>query len=155
MLFAKRFKKLETELHCIHKQFEQFASSVPMNYQSGVKRIGVGKQWLEVSGGVYQRECDSPTKQTTMLNVTFALGSSIERHNHPENHETIFVVEGEIRDMDTGVTISAGSVYHIPIGQYHSIVSEHGAILAVIFRPKFPRDIYDEATGEVVGQRNE
>ena len=135
----KTFNTIERKLYHVHDKIQSFAAAVDMNYADHLEQIAFGDTWQSIPGadGVCQIECALPTKVTTLLNVVFKANSGIPTHFHEKQEETIFVVEGSIIDRENGTHVKAGQVYTIPIKQPHTIYSYTGALLNVLFKPKF------------------
>jgi oxalate decarboxylase/phosphoglucose isomerase-like protein (cupin superfamily) len=77
--------------------------------------------------------------------VTLEPGKGHERHNHPNEEEILFVVEGEGTQMvDAGGEderqVYAGTMIHIPPGVYHSTVNTGNQPLRilVVYSPTGP-----------------
>ena len=135
----KTFDRTEKKLWSAHNKIKAFAAAVDMNYLDYRDNALFNNQWQGVVGakGVRQIECALPTKLTTLLNVVFQPDSEIPPHFHEQQEETIFVVEGSIIDKETNTKISQGQTYVIPAKQVHHMYSLNGALLNVLFRPKF------------------
>jgi quercetin dioxygenase-like cupin family protein len=105
---------------------------------SPAQRVAVGNgEWVDLCDGVRQAECRLPVKSCTLLNVEMQPGATIPRHNHPDQVEGIFVVEGSVHDLETGAHTTAHNIYQIPVAQFHTIqAGDHGALLNVLFIPK-------------------
>jgi len=138
MFFAKKFSQTEEKLACLHKQLEEFSASVPMHYSDrDDESVGVRPfKFVPINDKVRQHECCAKTFGVTMLSVEFSAGGVIDRHCHDEFDEIIFLVEGDAYDADTMERLTEGLAYYIPRGQYHTISSNGGAVMIVLFRPK-------------------
>jgi quercetin dioxygenase-like cupin family protein len=134
--FGKPYEETERKLKAAHEDVRDFVARVEMRYAGKTEHIPVAANWTPVCGGVRQVECYLPVSECTLLNVVFEPGAVIERHSHADHRETIFVVEGEIIDVENGVVTGTNGVYVIPPGRYHIIKSERGALLNVLFHPK-------------------
>jgi quercetin dioxygenase-like cupin family protein len=139
------FERIEKRLQEAHRDLRQYVASIDMCYEEGgVQHLPISTDWTQFCTGVRQVECQLPTRNSTLLNVVFELGSTIPRHRHAEQREEIFVVEGAIEDFDTGIVTESGGVYVIQAGAYHTIHARKGALLNVLFRPKFRRRAGDK-----------
>lgn len=96
-------------------------------------------------------------------------GESVPLHRHAEDHESFFVLEGEITfflDGRPGVRAHAGSFAHIPGGTVHGfrVESERARYLilttprhaefyrAITRKVDSPGDPFEKVTGEMIGQ---
>jgi len=136
---SPNFDRVEQRLTEAHRDLRQFAASIDMGYENGTVDLPISNEWTPFCDGVMQVECQLPTERTTLLNVVFQVGATIPRHRHIEQAEEIFVVEGEIEDFETSMTTYAGQVYKIAPMAFHTIHSKTGALVNVLFRPKFRR----------------
>lgn len=93
-------------------------------------------EWVESAEGVRQNLCSLSTIQTkvSISNVVMAPNSSIPDHSH-DNHETIFVVDGQIFERHSGKHLHAGEAMSIAEGVRHGLESEEGALLTLTWRP--------------------
>lgn len=77
--------------------------------------------------------------------VTLEVGKGHERHNHPNEEEILFVIEGEGTQMvdvggEEGRQVSPGTMIHIPPGVYHSTVNtgNQPMKILVVYSPTGP-----------------
>ena len=139
--YKKTSDEVEEKLSCAHKRIANFAARVDMLYPERNDYLSVGAAWEAISAGVRADKCQLPTIDSTILNVVFDPRSVLPTHHHKDREESIYVVEGEIVDESRDVRIGTNQVYVIPTGVDHTIYSERGAKLNVVFRPKYPEDM--------------
>jgi oxalate decarboxylase/phosphoglucose isomerase-like protein (cupin superfamily) len=85
------------------------------------------------------------TERMTAGIVTLEVGKGHQRHNHPNEEELLFVVQGDgiqMIDIDGEERrqVSAGTMIQIPVGIYHSTVNtgDQPMILFVVYSPPGP-----------------
>jgi quercetin dioxygenase-like cupin family protein len=123
---------------CVKAAREELHAMIDMRFSDkSVQFTEVPGVWRALCPGVKQVECQLPTHDCTLLNVVMAPGSTIPKHHHANQRETIFVVEGDIIDQVNHVRTGQHGVYTILPGIEHEIHSPHGALLNVAFVPKF------------------
>lgn len=145
----KKSKSLEEKLMRAHSNIREWVAAVDMNYDSGkVINVPISKVWMTACDGVREVECQLPTTECTLLNVILDPGATVPRHFHDLQTEIIFVVQGKITDLDNGVSKNNHEVYVINPKQYHTIHSESGALLNVLFVPKFHK-FYEAPDGDL------
>lgn len=128
---------------------EKLSAFVDMNFAThGMEMQEITSYWSETCDGVQQVECQLPTHSCTLLNVVMNAHTTIPRHWHAKQREVIFVVEGEIVDLENNIRTGTHGVYVIPPGTPHHIHTEKGALLNVAFVPKFkpnePKPVNDD-----------
>jgi quercetin dioxygenase-like cupin family protein len=90
----------------------------------------------EIGHNVLSRVCSLDSPQVSVFNVKFGNNGKLDEHRH-ESTEVIYVLDGSIIDLNTGVTTVAGHTYRIPPGRLHTIRSDY-ALLVVTFKPALP-----------------
>jgi quercetin dioxygenase-like cupin family protein len=124
-----------------------YAAQIQMQYSDiATEYVTVDSHWINTCDGVKHVECQLPTNDCTLLNVVFEPNTKIERHKHDNSKETIFVVEGEIIDLETNTIIGTNAVYIIPAGRYHTLYSKQGALLNILFHPKLQPFLLNESS---------
>ena len=106
---------------------------------------GVSLEWLA-------DENLTPGSGMTIGRAQFEPGSSNPEHYHPNCHELVFVAEGTIEHTlgSQTVTLSAGSLLHVPQGVRHQArnVGEDTATLLVAFSSEARQTVFlDDAAG--------
>jgi quercetin dioxygenase-like cupin family protein len=135
---ARKIEQTEKALNAAHRRLAAHIACIDMRYsKDSVDFLPIESSWTPACNGVNQVECQLPTKECTLMNVVFDAGATLPVHYHLAQTETIFVIEGEIVDMLTGENIGKNGVYVIQPGVPHEIHSPRGALLNVVFRPKF------------------
>ena len=132
--------ELKDRLAEVHKNLLEFSTRIDMNFAGAGRKYIPVDGWTDIGHRVRFAENPLPAQASTILDVVFEPGGYIDRHNHPHHEETVFVIEGSIGDADTGVIVKEGGLYIFPAGQFHTISSENGARIVVIFRPKMPEE---------------
>lgn len=61
---------------------------------------------------------------------------TVERHQHIPQTESIYMITGEAKDLETDNVIKEGTKYTIPSGQWHTIKFTKGSVCLVTFEPK-------------------
>jgi oxalate decarboxylase/phosphoglucose isomerase-like protein (cupin superfamily) len=86
--------------------------------------------------------------------VTLEAGKGHERHNHPNEEEVLYVLEGEgIQMVDDGGEVhrpvSAGTMIHIPPGVYHSTINTGSGPMTifVVYSPPGPEAFLRSLSG--------
>ncbi len=106
---------------------------------------GVSLEWLA--------DADlTPGSGMTLGRAQFEPGSSNPEHYHPNCHELVFVAEGTIEHTlgTRTVTLSAGSLLHVPQGVRHRAINVGGdtATLLVAFSSEARQTVFlDDAEG--------
>jgi len=131
-------KELENRLAEVHKNLLEFSTQIDINFEKTGQEFIRIDGWTPIGHRVKIVEYQLPTQHSTVMNVVFEPGGYIDRHNHINHEETIFVIEGSVGDADTGAIIKENGVYVIKAGDFHTISSEIGARTVEIFRPKMP-----------------
>jgi len=127
----------DQQIATAHEAIAQHVAKIDMRWSKcDISHVEIGPHWAEICPGVRQVECQLPTTACTLLNVVLDPGAAIPRHNHESARETIFVVEGEILDGETGIITGTNGVYVIPVGRHHTISTTRGALVNVLFHPK-------------------
>lgn len=133
--------EVQKRLSQVRQEIADHVAKVDMRYTcEGDTFADIRPFWVPVCDGVKQVECQLPTSDCTLLNVIFQPGAMLRRHYHLAHRETIFVVEGDIEDIEAHVKVGANGVYVIPAGRPHAIYSARGALLNVLFHPKYLPD---------------
>ena len=106
---------------------------------------GVALEWLADASL-------TPGSQMTFGRAQFEPGSSNPVHYHPNCHELVFVAEGTVEHMlgSHTVTLSAGSLLHVPQGVRHSArnIGDGVATLLVAFSSEARQTVFlDEPAG--------
>ncbi len=106
---------------------------------------GVALEWLADANL-------TPGSGMTLGRAQFEPGSSNPEHYHPNCHELVFVAEGTIEHTlgSKTVTLSAGSLLHVPQGVRHRArnVGEDTATLLVAFSSEARQTVFlDDAEG--------
>ena len=86
--------------------------------------------------------------------VTVEIGKGHERHNHPDEEEILYVLEGEGEQMiDTGTEerrkVTSGTMIHIPPGVYHSTINTGDKLMKilVVYSPTGPEALLRSLPG--------
>lgn len=111
-----------------------------------IKMKHMGAEWVLSYGKEFEKGAtnvegvksllDGRSKQMTIIEVVMGKNSEITPHAH-DRKEFVYVLEGMITDRWTGDSYSEGMCYEIPAERTHHIVSEAGALLIVVWKPKF------------------
>ena len=100
---------------------------------------GVALEWLADANL-------TPGSQMTFGRAQFEPGSSNPVHYHPNCHELVFVAEGTIEHMlgSQTVTLSAGSLLHVPQGVRHRArnIGDGVATLLVAFSSEARQTVF-------------
>ena len=80
--------------------------------------------------------CPSSDKNQTTIEVVMAENSYIARHNHIDNDEFLFLIDGEVTEIETGKIFKTGQSLTIPRKKFHGFKSENGCKMKIIFKPK-------------------
>jgi anti-sigma factor ChrR (cupin superfamily) len=97
-------------------------------------------EWLTVLPGVEIMGDEYRTDSTTYF-LRVAQVAQIRQHKHRES-ESVRVIAGTMKDLETGDVYRAGEVWHIPAGtphsvQFHAPFGGHGLVL-ITARPALP-----------------
>jgi quercetin dioxygenase-like cupin family protein len=123
------------------QRFDQTFATVQTQYSSGVTEVSeYGSEFRKVDlatnvEGV-KSHLDSRTQNLTIIEVVMGKRSEIKPHRH-DRKEWIYVLEGEIEDARSMKKYTTGDCYVINHNVIHHIVSCKGALLFVVFSPKF------------------
>lgn len=100
------------------------------------------EDWTEPAEGVRQNLCNLNADQDRVSVSNMSMGSEtrIPEHVH-DNHETIFVVDGEVTETVSNTRLRAGDVMMLPHGQRHGMTSKSGALLTLVWRPSVHHNI--------------
>lgn len=127
----------EARLCCARQKLHDHITRIDLGRDKGQVDLLISKDWSEVRPGVKHAESRLPTKTCTSIDSIMEPGATMPRHYHRDQSEVIFVVEGEITDLDTNVTTKEGETYFVEPGQSHTIHAKTNTLLNVVCRPKF------------------
>ena len=98
-------------------------------------------EWVEPVAGVRQNLCalSGVQRKLSISNVAMEPNSVIPNHMH-DNHETIFVVDGQVRETCSGRVLRTGESMVIAEGVQHGLSSDEGALLNLTWRPALEDD---------------
>jgi quercetin dioxygenase-like cupin family protein len=90
-------------------------------------------------------------EQVFLGHVTYAPGTVVARHAHPEAEQAMWIVEGSMRMTvgDETAELSAGDVVVVNRGVEHELVSEGGVTFVEAMAP-VPRDHVPDPTRDLV-----
>lgn len=96
-------------------------------------------------------------EQVFLGHVTYAPGTVVARHAHPESEQAMWIVEGSMRMTvgDETAVLGPGDVVVVNRGVEHELVSEEGVTFVEAMAP-VPRDhIPDPARDLVLGEQGD
>lgn len=102
--------------------------------------IPAGK-WVELGNNVYASRCSLSDDEHTALDVLFKPGGNLPTHFHTNREETIFVTNGRIKNEINNKIYKTNDICVIPKGESHTITSDIGATLKVIFKPAYSDEV--------------
>lgn len=111
--------------------------NITMKYSSEVDYCVSQDDFTELGKNVKVKLCSLDSNNATVVNVIFGKGGYIATHSH-DRIERIYVIDGSIKDLVTGVVVNEGDTYNIPPNQEHHIVSDY-ALLTVTWKPAYPK----------------
>jgi quercetin dioxygenase-like cupin family protein len=90
-------------------------------------------------------------EQVFLGHVTYAPGTTVARHAHPEAEQVMWIVEGSLRMTigDETRELGAGDVVVVNRGVEHELVSESGVTFVEAMSP-VPRDHVPDAERDLV-----
>ena len=129
--------KLTSELESVRARIKEQVRNITMKYSTDVNFCVGQNDFIELGKNVRVRLCSLDNNAVTVVNVVFNKGGEIDRHAH-DRIEKIYVIDGSIKDLVTGVVCKEGDTYSIPPSQEHHIVSDY-ALLTVTWKPAYPK----------------
>ena len=96
-------------------------------------------------------------EQVFLGHVTYAPGTVVARHSHPEAEQAMWIVEGSLRMTvgDETADLGPGDVVVVNRGVEHELVSEEGVTFVEAMAP-VPRDhVPDPARDLVLGEQGD
>jgi quercetin dioxygenase-like cupin family protein len=90
-------------------------------------------------------------EQVLLCHVTYAAGTIVARHSHPEAEQVMWIVEGDVTMTvgDETRTLGAGDVVVVNRGVEHELRSEGGMTFVEALAP-VPRDHVPDAERDLV-----
>jgi quercetin dioxygenase-like cupin family protein len=90
-------------------------------------------------------------EQVLLCHVTYAPGTTVARHAHPEAEQVMWIVEGDVTMTvgDETRTLGAGDVVVVTRGVEHELRSEGGMAFVEALAP-VPRDHVPDAERDLV-----
>ena len=90
-------------------------------------------------------------EQVLMCHVTYAPGTTVARHSHPEAEQVMWIIEGSVRMTvgDETSELAAGDVVVVNRGVEHELHSEAGMTFVEALAP-VPRDHVPDAERDLV-----
>lgn len=126
------YSDTENRLRELQNSFVQNAE-IDMGYYSYTAK---GGGYVPVEVNCFVELCSLSDLNQTCLDVVMDKSSYIAKHKHKNNDEYVFVIHGEVTEIESRKILTTGQSLSIPKNKYHGFESKDGCKMKVIFKPK-------------------